>query len=62
MALTAREHGHLDRLRERLEILRAKTKDVQPLKGYMLEWHHEANAIQWAIEKLDRHDDIQEKP
>jgi hypothetical protein len=54
MALTNKERSHLERMRERCIVLRARVSDSGGGRpNYIVDWERELRALEWAISKLD---------
>ena len=51
--LTNREQGHLIRLRERCEVLRARLKSSPHRAHYVIDWERDLKATEWAIAKIE---------
>lgn len=54
MALSNRERGRLDRLKERCEVLRARVVDGANTPPYVSAWKQELSALEWAIKKIEQ--------
>lgn len=53
MSLTNREHGHIERLQERIEVLRARVRNAVHKAHYVIEWERELRALEWATVRLN---------